>query len=468
MKYSIQTQLTLLIALVYASVFFFLITAGALAVYIGIKIDIDKQLQTERDGMTELFETEFVELLSVSGSQRTRLTDKFLERLNEIYGYKNQFVIFSLETETGRRVYGDGGIKNVQLLLPKVFLSKEAGFYNQRLAGKLYRVFITKPDWGTLVVGIGNQAYFEVADRFKEILFAGVPLTLILVLVGGYFLAGRAMKPVVAAAETTEKITLTNLSARLPEYTGKDEFGKLVTTLNSMIARLEQGVNQMQQFTQDAAHELRTPLTTLRGELELAYQKQNLPDEIRAALQKSLDRAISMSRIVDNLMLLAQSDTGNYPIQKSPFQLDELVHDLIDDMRSLADGRPIEVRLAHCDKIEFSGDKQLIQRLLLNLSDNALKNTEAGSIEFNLQINGNNIEFAIKDTGKGIPEEELPHVFERFYRVDKARSRATGSGSGLGLAICKWIVEAHHGSILVKSGVAKGTSVMVNLPVTVI
>ena len=136
------------------------------------------------------------------------------------------------------------------------------------------------------------------------------------------------MKPVVAAAETTEKITLTNLSARLPEYTGKDEFGKLVTTLNSMIARLEQGVNQVQQFTQDAAHELRTPLTTLRGELELAYQKKNLPDEVREALQKSLDRAISMSQIVDNLMLLAQSDTGHYPIQKNTFQLDELVHDL--------------------------------------------------------------------------------------------------------------------------------------------
>lgn len=116
------------------------------------------------------------------------------------------------------------------------------------------------------MVGIGNQAYFEVADRFKEILFVGVPLTLILVLVGGYFLAGRAMRPVVAAAETTEKITLTNLSARLPEYRGKDEFGKLVTTLNRMIARLEQGVKQVQQFTQDAAH-----ASTNRGFVILDY-----------------------------------------------------------------------------------------------------------------------------------------------------------------------------------------------------
>ena len=466
MKYSIHTRLTLLIALVYASVFFFLITAAALAVYIGIKVDIDKKLQTERDGMTELFESEFTDLLTALGSQRTRLTDEFLEKLKEIHGYKNQFVIFSLDTEAGRRVYSDGGIKNVQLFLPKGFLSKEADFYNQRLVRKLYRVLISKSDWGTLAVGIENQAYFEIADRFKGILFVGVPLTLILVLVGGYFLAGRAMRPVAAAAETAEKITLTNLSARLPEYTGKDEFGKLVTTLNRMIGRLEQGVKQVQQFTQDAAHELRTPLTTLRGELELAYQKQNLPGEVQSALQKSLDRAISMGQIVDNLMLLAQSGTGNYPIQKSSFQLDELVRDLVDDVKSLADGRLIEVRLAHCDKVEFTGDKQLMQRLLLNLSDNALKNTEQGFIEFNLQNTDRNIELVIRDTGKGIPEDELPHVFERFYRVDKVRSRATG-GTGLGLAICEWIVDLHDGKISLASKIFKGTTVKILLPTSI-
>jgi len=204
MKYSIHTRLTLVIALVYTSVFLFLITAGALAVYFGIRNDIDKKLQAERSGMMALFATEFSNLLTASGSHRTRLTDEFLEKLSEIHGYKNQFVIFSLETETGRRIYADGGIRNVQLLLPKGFLAKDPGFYNQRLAGRLYRVFITKPAWGALAVGIENEAYFEVADKFQTILFTGVPLTLILVLVGGYFLAGRAMKPVIAVAEKTE------------------------------------------------------------------------------------------------------------------------------------------------------------------------------------------------------------------------------------------------------------------------
>ncbi len=464
MRYSIRTRLTLLIALAYASVFFFLVAAGALALYLGIENDIDKKLRTERNGMLTLFESEFTGLLSATGYRRSKLTDEFLAKLNDIHGYKNQFVIFSLESETGRRVYSDGGIKNVQLLLPKGFLTKEAAFHNQHLVGKLYRVLIAKPLWGTLVVGIENQAFFEVADQFKEILFFGVPLTLLLVLVGGHFLARHVMRPVVAAAEATEKITLTNLSARLPDYTGKDEFGKLVKTLNQMIARLEQGVKQVQQFTHDAAHELRTPLTTLRGELEMAYQKPSMPDAVRAGLQKSLDRAISMSQIVDNLMLLAHSETGNYPIQMSTFRLHELFHDLVDDVRMLSEDQPIEILLTHCDVVTFSGDKQLIQRLLLNLSDNALKNTEQGSIEFTLRRGNNHIQFTVKDTGRGIAKRDLPNIFDRFYRVRQARARSTG-GSGLGLAICKWIVEAHQGSIGLNSQIKRGTTVKIILPI---
>ncbi|MCZ6818585.1 MAG: HAMP domain-containing sensor histidine kinase, partial [Calditrichaeota bacterium] len=260
------------------------------------------------------------------------------------------------------------------------------------------------------------------------------------------------------------KITMTNLSERLPEYTGKDEFGKLVSTLNRMIARLEEGINRVQQFTQDAAHELRTPLTTLRGELELAYQKNDLSDDLRASIQKSLDKAILMSKIVENLMLLAQSDTGNYPIQKNTFRFDELVKDAVDDMKSLVDSRPIRVRLKHCDEIRLSADRQLIHRLVLNLCDNAVKFTRMGKIEVGLRSDEKNVEFVIDDTGTGIPQENLPHIFDRFYRVDKARSRSKNGGRGLGLSICKWIVDAHDGKILVDSEVSKGTSVMVSLP----
>jgi heavy metal sensor kinase len=464
MKYSIRTRLALLITLVYASVFFFLLAAGAAALYIGLQDQMDKQLQDARNRIIALYEFEYSTLPSKTGDERNELAKELLDDLKDIHGRRNQFVALSIDTESGQMKISQGDIDNIELLLPEDFYRKEAGLKNQRLQGELFRVLITKRSWGTVVVGLEYQALFEVAEEFKDILIVGLPLTLVLVLVGGYFLAGRAMQPAVATAEAAENITLTNLSERLPEYNGRDEFGKLVTTLNYMIERLEDGVKQVQQFTQDAAHELRTPLTILRGELELAYQQPDIQEETRAVLQKSLDHAISMSKIVENLMFLARSDTGDYPIQKSTFQLDVLVNDLIDDLKSFVDGRPVEIRLVHCDKITFSGDKQLFQRLVLNLSDNALKNTEQGYIEVKLQKLDNSLELTIRDTGKGIPEDDLPYVFDRFYRVDKARTRTTG-GSGLGLAICKWIVDLHGGKISMESKPSEGTTVKITLPV---
>jgi heavy metal sensor kinase len=463
MKSSIRTRLTLLITLVYLCVFFFIVAAGALALHIVLEEAIDKRLTTELGRMTTLLEHEVAELLTATPERRRLVTARLLDQLHQIYNYSDEFVILSLETESARRVYGDGRIKNIQLLLPRGFLSQPEGFYDQRLGGVLHRVLIAKPGWGTLVLGAENQSFIEVAEQFKTILVIGLPLTLLLVLAGGRFLAHQAMRPVLTTAAATEHITLTNLDERLPEYYGKDEFGKLVDTLNLMIARLQQGVHRIQQFTQDAAHELRTPLTVLRGELELVFEQTDVPDEVLASLQKSLDRAIAMSQIVENLMLLAQSDTGNYPIQRCTFRLDELLRELVDDMTYLIEDNLIEVRLAHCENVDFSGDRQLMQRLLLNLSDNARKHTERGFVEFGLRKTGDKIDLSVRDSGKGIPPEKLPYIFDRFYRLDSARSRATG-GSGLGLAICKWVVELHGGTIRIDSRPHEGTTVTVLLP----
>jgi heavy metal sensor kinase len=462
MKYSIRTKLTSLITLVYLSVFFLLLAVGGVAIYLELKEDIDRKLQTESHWMTRLFSVEFAGLLTATDG-RDELADEFIERLNQIHGYKKQFAVFSLQTETGPHIYSAGGIERVERLLPEGFLDQEEGFYDQYVGANFYRAMIAKTDWGKIVVAMENQTFFEVADDFKEILIFGVPLTLFLVVLGGRFLAARAMRPVVDSAEATERITMTNLNERLPEYTGDDEFGTLVSTLNRMIARLEEGVNRVQHFTQDAAHELRTPLTTLRGELELAYQQNGLSDDVRGSIQKSLDKGILMSRIVDDLMLLAQSDTGNYPVQRNTFQFDGLVKDAVDDMKGLVHDRPVEVQLKQCDEIEVSADRQLIQRLVLNLCDNAVRFTKEGQIDMSLRADHGDVEFMIEDTGPGIPEEDIPHLFERFYRVDKARTRANG-GTGLGLSICKWIVDAHHGKISIDSVVSKGTRVTVTLP----
>ena len=461
MKYSIRTRLTILITIVFLGIFLFLLTAGGIGLYLGLNEEIDRELNIEEKRMIELFESEYQGLLFENEDERKFLRNEIVEDLNETYHYKHQFVIFSLESSTSRRIFAGGELKNVQLLLPKNFLSQKDGYYNQRFNGRLYRILITNKDWGTLALGAENQTFFEVAEEFKEILLIGMPFLIILVIVGGNFLARRTMRPVVLAAETAEKITITNFESRLSEYNKKDEFGTLVTTLNNMIFRLKDGIQQIQRFTQDAAHELRTPLTILRGELELLYQQDDVSEEKRIALQKTLDRTISLNKIVDDLMLLVQSASGRFSLNKKIFRLDQVVQETVEDVKILAENRPIKVSLISCDPVEFFGDEQLIRRLLLNLADNALKFTQQGHIYFSLKSHNDVLEIKIKDTGIGIPGEELPHIFNRFYRVEKARTGTSG-GSGLGLSISKWIVAAHDGEIHISSELSKGTIVTIS------
>ncbi len=463
MKYAIRTQLTFLIAFVFLALIFFFMITGAIALYFGLNETIDQQLAIESKRMTELFESEYCDLLVETGDNRKLLRDEFVEDLNEMCQYKHQFVLFSLTTNNGRRVYSGGELKNIQLLLSKVLFTLQDGCYNQRFNGRFYRVYINRKGWGRLILGMENETFFEVVDEFKEIFLIGIPIILVLIYLGGKFLARRAMRPVVATAETADKMSLTNLEQRFFEYNKNDEFGILTKTLNNMLARLETGIRRIQQFTQDAAHELRTPLTILRGELELLYQQSDLSEEYQSALQKALDRTIILNKIVDDLMLLAQSDSGQYPLHKTSFCLDQVIKETLEDVKILGESYPIEVVLSQCDEIEFWGDEQLIRRLFLNLADNALKYTQQGRIDFSLKSQNNEIEIKISDTGIGIPEEDLPHIFDRFYRVDKARTTAKG-GSGLGLSISKWIVEAHDGQIQIESTLSTGTVITITFP----
>ena len=448
--------------LVFLTLFFLVCVASGIALYMGLNKEADKNLTIEEKRVTELFESEFHDLLTCDKEQRKVLRDEFLEELNEIYQYKHQFVILSLDTNTGHRVYSVGEANTIHFLSPGGFLARKDGFYNQHIQGQFYRIYMKRKDWGHVVLGRENQIFFTVLDEFKKMLFIGIPAILVLVFFSGHFLARRVMRPVVLAAEAAEKITLTNIGSQLSDYDKKDEFGILVTTLNNMIQRLEQGITQIQQFTQDAAHELRTPLTILRGELELLYQQPDLSKEKTIAVQKSLDRTILLNKIVDDLMLLTQTDNRRYQLQKVAFQLDEIIQETVEDIKTLGEGRPIDIQFIHCDPVVFDGDEQLIRRLLLNLSDNALKYTEKGHIHLSLENRNENVEIKIADTGIGIPEEDLPHIFDRFYRVDKARTTTKG-GSGLGLSISKWIVEAHCGKIMIDSTVSQGTVVTVLL-----
>jgi signal transduction histidine kinase len=454
----------LLISVVFTIVFLLVFIAGGLALFLSVKEQIDDELAIDKIRMAELFENEFLGLLTATGEERKTLREQLYEELDEIYRLKNQFCIYSLEQNNSRHVLA-GGVFNIQLLLPKGFLDQPAGYYNQRLDDINYRVLISKHRWGTLVIGIENQTLGEVADEFKDFLLIIIPVALALIFLGGRFLSRKVMQPVVKVTHAAKEISIAQLHSRLPAYSAKDEFGILVETLNDMMDRIEEGTHQIRQFTQDAAHELRTPLTLLRGELELFYQQDDLSDEMHESLQKMLDRAIWLTKIIDDLLLLAQSDVGKYEIIRQPVPLDRLVSDIVEDAKALAGGKDVDFRFERGEVVLASGDEQLLRRLLLNLAGNAVKYTDHGAITFSI-IQAEKIIVSIADTGIGIPQDHLQHVFDRFHRVDPTRGRNAGS-SGLGLAICKWIAHAHGGDIHISSVVGQGTTVTVSLPTSI-
>lgn len=465
MSITIRGRLTIWFTFAFSAALFLVVGVLALALYRQLDSEIRGVSRTEESWISMMVERDFPDSLAMQSATYDSLAAHLHHEMDERYGLKRQFALLSMKRDPGK-IYFSGGVKNVNQTLAADFLKRRASNYSLVVTGTHYRVRVFRRQWGVAAVGVENETMFKVARKAGRILIWILPLTMLLAIAGGWLMAKLALLPVVAAAQTAESVSLVNLTERLPAYSGKDEFGALVATLNRMISRLEDGVKRLQQFTEDAAHEMRTPLTILRGDLELAYQDENTAEETRVWLQRVLDRVIALGQIVDNLMLLARSDSGDYPLHKTAFRLDVAVTEIFEDLQILAEGRPLTVHLRSEEAVEFFGDELLIRRLLLNLCDNALKYTSQGNIEMRLRKVDMQIELAVSDTGNGIPAADLPHIFDRFYRVDKARTSGSG-GSGLGLAICKWIVAAHQGQINVTSAAGKGTTVHVNFPTAI-
>jgi signal transduction histidine kinase len=220
----------------------------------------------------------------------------------------------------------------------------------------------------------------------------------------------------------------------------------------------------MREFMADASHELRTPLAVIRGEADVALSQDREPSEYRESLAIIQDEAGRLSRIVDDMMALARADAGQHPLKIQEFYLNDLVEEACRAMKVLAASNGITLTLGLLEDVTYKGDENLLRRLIMNLLDNAIKYTPAGgSVSVELVCEPASVKIIISDTGIGIPAESARHVFERFYRVDKARSRADG-GSGLGLAIARWVAEAHKGSIDLTSSPGRGSKFTLSLP----
>jgi two-component system OmpR family sensor kinase len=310
----------------------------------------------------------------------------------------------------------------------------------------------------------------EELEQARHAFYIAVPLALIFASLGGYFLARKSLAPVVAMGTRAARIGASNLGERLPVVNERSELGRLAQIFNELLARLDLSFEQQRRFMADASHELRTPVAIVCGESEVALsQAVRSAEEYRESLSILHDEGRRLTRIVEDLFLLARADAGQYSPSSAPFYLDETVGESVRAVRALATQHGLELHYRHPeDEMLLRGDEDLIQRMLLNLLDNAIKYTpRGGEVSVELERVDSNYRISVTDTGTGILQEAQPHIFKRFYRADKSRSRdgeTDGSGAGLGLAIALWVAEIHYGQITLVRSDKNGTAFAVILP----
>lgn len=313
-------------------------------------------------------------------------------------------------------------------------------------------------------VGTSMESVGETLRRFLILLIVAIPIALAVSLAGGWFLAGRALRPVDEITLAAQRIAAGDLSQRLGMPTAQDEIGRLAATFNNMIGRLDASFRQIRQFTSDASHELRTPLTVMKGETDLILRRPRPMGDYKVVLESNLEEIDRMTRIVDELLFLSRADMGEVKMEALPVALEALVEDVHRQARVLGHDRNIEVVLGTVTPVVVQGDDLRLRELLLNLVENAMKYSHpGGKVEISLLQERQEARLAITDHGIGIASADHKKIFHRFFRTDVARAH-TKKGTGLGLAICAWIADLHKGRVEVQSDLGQGSTFTVVLP----
>lgn len=316
------------------------------------------------------------------------------------------------------------------------------------------------------VTGVPMDDEVETLHLFRTYLFMFAPLLFLVAAIGGYWLSRRALAPVDALVRTAHEISGINLDRRLPKLSTGDELQRLSDTLNEMLDRIEKAFLRVTQFTADASHELRTPISLIRTEAELALRRSRGEAEYKESLRAVLLEAERTTGVVEQLLALARADSGHETLHMERVNLSELMQDAKESWRQVAEIRGLHFSADIQADIFVVGDLTALRKVADLFLDNALKYTSPpGNVQLSLRKAGENAVLAVRDSGQGIAESEQARIFERFYRVDKARSREQG-GAGLGLAIAKWIVTLHRGTISVKSELGAGSTFSVELRVS--
>jgi two-component system heavy metal sensor histidine kinase CusS len=408
-----------------------------------------------------------------------------------------------------REIHSMGSYLNEELQDIKVHLAEELGEYSEGLPANMSfsaaeegtgRAFTSNPSFPRDSTSFDSPGYHSlrfrdhnyrllernvaVAGRLWKVSFAVqldeserlvaklrlliiglIPAVVAIASAGGYWLSGRALKPVDEITVAARSIGIRNLSQRLVIPQTGDELQRLSETWNSMLARLEDAVSRLTRFTADASHELRTPLAIIRTTAEIAGRMPRSAESYRAALSQIVSESESMTKLVEDLLFLARCDADDLDIPMSPVNLGQVIDDVRMGMQGVAESKSVQVHFALPEKaISVFGNEAAVRRLILILVDNAVKYSQpGGTVELNARQSGREILFSIEDQGAGILPAELPHIFERFYRAASARDLPR-EGSGLGLSMAAGITRHHGANIQVNSTPGKGSTFIVSFP----
>lgn len=343
-------------------------------------------------------------------------------------------------------------------------LTLDSVLINSKVLNTDIRLMVKRTQQAIISVGYVASDIQNTLNQLFFIQMVAFPFVLIISILGGWVMSSISLRPIDLIAKTADEITAKNLSRRLPEVPTKDEVGHLVRTLNKMIERLERAFIQIKKFTSDVSHELRTPLTILRGEMEIALHSRKTPEEYEDVLVSALEEVGRLTNVVESLLELSRAEMGQINMNFQNENISKIALEVAEDISIIAESKDIKIETKVESNVIAPIDAPRIHQALLNLLDNAVKYTPRGGyVALSLQKNGEYVELVVEDNGIGIPSEDIPYIFDRMYRVDKARA-SNIQGAGLGLSIVKWIVESHHGTITVQSEVNKFTRFVVNLP----
>jgi heavy metal sensor kinase len=429
-----------------------------MAVYVSVSATLINQV----DAKLEAEANTIIQSLRVGAMGVTNIPE--LNRFSDIY--------IQIWDPTGQLISYSQNIGQYNAALDEMGKSaKRPYFRDVSLTDRAFRVLTvpmvypgTRRIVGILQVGTSIDVVKTTQRVLLWVLFIGAAISMLIAGIAGWFSTNQALTPLEAVTQTALQITRADdLSRRIP-YNGPpdDEVGQLISAFNQTLSRLENLFNTQRRFIADVGHELRTPLTVIKGNVDLMRRMNCTDEESMDSIESEVDR---LSRLVGDLLLLAQAESGKLPLAKNLVELDSLVLEVMNQMRVLTKDK-IKLSLGEFDQVLVCGDEDRLKQVLVNLIGNAIQYTPAGGdVIVGVSKVENRARITVTDTGPGIPPEDLPHIFERFYRGEKSRTRSReGKGFGLGLSIAYWIVRNHGGVIEVSSKEKAGTTFCVWLP----